>query len=827
VRSDWLRFIWYRTRTTFGAQWPGLLALTLLIALLGGLAMGAVEAARTTVSSFTDFSTNTHVPDLFVLDGTYNPTTGMHSAYNPQLLRTLSHLPHVKKVESEVDLNIGPLTSQSTPLAQSEGTTAIGTVDGLEFNEDTVVVTQGRMPNPRRADEFVLDSATAKRFGFHLDQVVRMGWITNAQSASFNFKVPAGQQIRAKLVGIGATDAEQLFEDQDSATSSTVELFTPALTSKLLQCCSNTMLSGLTLQAGSRDDAVVEKELRAVLPKGFPFIAGPTNQALARGDRTLRPEAIALAVFGGIAALAALLIAGQMIGRRLRLRVDDLGILRALGADPIMTINDGLLGTAAAVVVGSLLAAVVALALSPLAPLGPVGPLLPTALRPDWTVIGIGVAILMVALGALAIGTAYRAAPHRSRTRVATARGSATARVAGASGFPPAAVTGIRFALEPGVGRSSVPVRSAILGAALAMVVVMSTITFGTSLRTLVSHPALYGWNWTYAINGGGGLGDIPGHAAATLLNQDPYVARWTGVYFSALRIDGQEVPVMGGRPGADVGPPLLSGQGFEASNQVVLGTATLAALHKHIGDTVDVTSAQRVTKLRIAGTATMPAIGVVGSAHLEMGEGALLSYTFIPPSLRNIFNGTPGPNEIFIQVKQGADVQAALASLKAIGRNLQIVGNGGTVEGVQRPAEILSYRDLGTTPTLLGLALAGGAVVAMGLTLIASVRRRRTDLALLKTLGFRKRQLAGAIAWQATVAVGIGCLVGIPLGVALGRVLWDFFARGISAVPDPVVPWTWCFVIGGIAIVLANIVAAVPGRIAARTPTARLLRSE
>ena len=50
------------------------------------------------------------------------------------------------------------------------------------------------------------------------------------------------------------------------------------------------------------------------------------------------------------------------------------------------------------------------------------------------------------------------------------------------------------------------------------MVVVVATVTFGASLNTLVSHPALYGWNWTYDMDGGGGLGDVPGQAAARLL---------------------------------------------------------------------------------------------------------------------------------------------------------------------------------------------------------------------------------------------------------------------------------------------------------------------
>jgi hypothetical protein len=583
----------------------------------------------------------------------------------------------------------------------------------------------------------------------------------------------------------------------------------------------------LTVTGGSRFDAVVEQEVRAALPKGFPFVYVQSSDVEARASRTLRPEAIALAVFGGIAAVASLLVAGQLIGRRLRLRTDELQVLRALGADQATTMGDGLIGTVGAIIAGALCAGLVAVGLSPLSPLGPVGPLTPTALRPDWTVIGMGVATIALLLTSLAVGAAYRSAPHRMTARLTRGRTSAATHAATATGLPLTAVTGIRFALEPGVGRNSVPVRSAILGGVLAVVVVVSTVTFGASLRTLVSHPALYGWNWTFAINGGGGLGDIPGHAAATLLNRDRLVAHWTGVYFSTLEIDGVEVPVMGGTPQAPINPPILSGHDLQSPTQVVLGAATMGQLHKKLGDTVAIKTAGRTTRLTIVGTATLPSIGVVGSSHLEMGQGALLSYRLIPAAARNLFDVTPGPNEILVQTKNGVSDQAGFADLEAIGRKLQIAGNGGMVEREQKPAEILSYQSLGTTPILLSGALAVGAIVALGLTLVASVRRRRTDLALLKTLGFQKRQLAAAISWQASVAVVIGCLVGIPLGIALGRALWDLFARGIDAVPDPVVPWGSVLLIGLAAVVLANIVAAVPGRIAARTPTARLLRSE
>ena len=84
-----------------------------------------------------------------------------------------------------------------------------------------------------------------------------------------------------------------------------------------------------------------------------------------------------------------------------------------------------------------------------------------------------------------------------------------------------------------------------------------------------MSHPALYGWNWNYDIDGGGGLGDVHGQAAAKLLEADPLVQAWTGVYYSTLALDGVNVPVLGATPGAAVAPPVLSGHGLQAADQV------------------------------------------------------------------------------------------------------------------------------------------------------------------------------------------------------------------------------------------------------------------
>jgi hypothetical protein len=219
---------------------------------------------------------------------------------------------------------------------------------------------------------------------------------------------------------------------------------------------------------------------------------------------------------------------------------------------------------------------------------------------------------------------------------------------------------------------------------------------------------------------------------------------------------------------------------------------------------------------LRIAGTATLPSLGVAQTLHTEMGTGAVLDYQHIP-------GDTPDePNEILVSLRSGADL-AARARLQRI----VPIADGGVISGVQRPAEITEYRSMGVAPLILAGALAAGAVASLWLTLAASVRRRRADLALLKTLGLTGRQLATTVACQSTVTVAAGALIGVPLGIALGRYLWVLFARQIRVVPEPSVPVPTVIAVIAGALATANLVAAIPGRTAARTSAAALLRAE
>jgi len=242
---------------------------------------------------------------------------------------------------------------------------------------------------------------------------------------------------------------------------------------------------------------------------------------------------------------------------------------------------------------------------------------------------------------------------------------------------------------------------------------------------------------------------------------------------------------------------------------------------------------------LVIVGTATLPAIGGADTFadHPSMGTGALLSNHLSAAFIHAVQNPDPnlvGPGLVFVRLRTGVSSVAGMADMnriaalsdKVFASDPNAIGDSVEVLGVQHPAEIVNYQSTGATPVVLAAGLAAGAIVALALTLIASVRRRRRDLALLKTLGFTTRQLAATIAWQATTIAAIAAIVGVPVGIAIGRQLWILFARNINAVPLPTVPATVILVAAG-AVIFANLVAALPARLAGNTAAALVLRTE
>ncbi len=844
----------YRFRTTLHRRWGNYLAIVLLVGLVGGIAMGSLAGARRTQSAFPAYLVDSRASQLQA--NIWNLQDSLSGPAQSNLTSRLSHLPGVAHVASAPNILMVPLAPDGKPnatlqlIAENEENT-FGSVGGMYFDQDRVSVAQGRMADPDRDDEMVATAQAARLLHWHVGQTVLLGAYTPAQiqDPSFNPEVaPADVEVSVRLVGLVVL-ANQVAED-DVDRYPTVVLITPALT-KRLAAYETLPLYGFQLDRGSSDVAPVEQEIIHLLPKGTIYAFHVTTVVSGQVQRAVKPESIALAVFGAIAALAALLFAGLSITRGLWANDGDGRVLRSLGADPATITLDAVLGQLGAVVVGALVAVGVAVLLSPLTPIGSVRQVDPApGFAFDGTVLAAGLAVLVVGLGGFTVMAAYRLATRLAGGRPEPAeRAPKLVGAAERTGLSLPAVAGLRFALERGRGRAAVPVRSVVVGAVLTMAVVVATVTFSSGLSTLNSHPALYGWNWNDAIDTGAG-GTVP-PVAARLLNHDPDVAAWTGFSFGDLEIDGQTVPLLSGALHAGLTPPILSGHDIDSNDQMVVGQATLAALHKTVGDTVTVSygSPQNApvyvppTRVVIVGTATFPAIGTSGTFHPSMGTGVLFASNFGPAAFRAAISSPDpnlnGPDIVAVRYRSGVSEAAGRASLhrisdaanKVLNADPNSEGEATYVVGVQRPAEIVSYQSTGATPALLagGLAggLAAGAVVALGLTLVSSVRRRRRDLALFKTLGFTQRQLATTVAWQASVSAAIGVVVGGPLGIALGRWLWILFARAIYAVPEPSVPWLEIAVVAIGALLLANLVAALPGRIAARTPTALVLRSE
>jgi hypothetical protein len=743
-----------------------------------------------------------------------------------------------------------PLAANGAPrLSTLSNVFTSGSLDGMNMNQDRLAVVEGRLANPRRADDIVMTASAARILGVRVGQIVPLGFYSDAQTNSSDFgspRVVPRLKVKARLVGLVVPNTQVVQDDIDRTYGAI--FLDQALMQKLNHLEPGELvpaLYGVQIDHAHATITQVERELIGVVPRGATYEFHVTSSVESQVELAIKPESVALGAFGTIAALVCLVLAAQAISRLLRRGEPDRRVLRALGARPAAAAFEGLFGVLVAVALGALLAFAVAALLSPFAPLGPVRPVFPGGrFAIDWTVLGVGVAVLILGLSSIAVAPANRRSSHRTLLTGGSFAGrSKVLRGAEATGLPVAGVVGIQFALESGQGRTAVPVRSVLFGTALAVALVVTTITFASGLSNLVSRPPLYGWNWDYLLLPNN---NIP-PKAVSLLNHDPKIMAWSGADSTDLEIDGQEVPILIENARAKVAPPILSGHGLDNQHQIVLGAGTLAMLHKHVGETVLVSLGTKKgalgfikpTALTIVGTATLPAVGYSSyiAEHTSMGTGAILPLGLFPASYVNggADPNLHGPQLAFVRMRSDVSARAGRADLERIARAANNIfaadqntfGNSVSVLGVLQPVQIVNYRSVGSTPVILAVGLAVGAILALGLTLASSVRRRRRDLAMLKTLGFTRRQLAAVVAWQSTTTALVGVVVGIPVGIVVGRELWTLFARSINAVPVPTVP-VWSVLIVGVGtLVFANIVATLPGRSAARTPAALALRAE
>ena len=824
---------WYRTVVSWRRQWSSYVVLVVLIGLAGGVALGSLAAARRTASSFPAFLAASNPSDLQI-DPAGSGPNGPASAHLQSILRAVRSYPEVKRVESYVGLPASLVENDRVERrALNSDVVLVGSVDGLLFNQDRFAIISGRMADPARADEVMVTENAAAAMGLHLGSQVPVAIPTGTASN-------AARRITLQVVGIGLLNRE-VVQDQ-IAKFPTYIVATPALTRSV--GAGQLVYLGVQLRGGAADVAAVERRWNSSQQYFTDFQVA--SQVEAEAQQSIRPEALALGVFGGIAALATLLLAMQVIARVLGARAHDLAVMRAVGADPATTELDGLIGIVASAVAGSVLAVGVAFALSPLFPIGPVRPVYPDpGPQADWTVLGLGCAVLVGALVMVTMIITVRDAPHRAlrRSRLSGHR-SSTVQVAARSGLPPSAVAGASLAVDARNGRPSGPYRWSLLSAVIAMLVVTTTLTFGASLHTLVSRPALYGWNWDDAVQSSDGYGPVPNKAVADV-RHDSAVQSFSGVWFVTMQLDGVEVPTLLAAPGSLVGPPIVAGRGLATSREIVLGQATLAQLHKHIGDTVDVQYVpgypRRPIRLTIAGIATMPAIGIAEGLHTSMGIGALMPADAGPvtESLgpQGYAPSCNGPNMVLLRVRDGLVLRRSSQRHSACRMRRTRCWRGSSRT---RPAAAMSPRcspcstrprssTTGPWAPRRSCWPAASRSPPSSRWVWRSWPRCDGADANLPAQGARVHTAPARCdrCRNASFAAAVGVVVGIPLGVVVGRWLWILFAEEIGAVPAPTVPVWSVFLVALAAFVLANAAAFLPGRRAARTAAALVLRDE
>lgn len=135
--------------------------------------------------------------------------------------------------------------------------------------------------------------------------------------------------------------------------------------------------------------------------------------------------------------------------------------------------------------------------------------------------------------------------------------------------------------------------------------------------------------------------------------------------------------------------------------------------------------------------------------------------------------------------------------------------------------------RELRIVPVLVGAVLAVLGSAAAVHALVLTVRRRRHDLAVLRAFGLRPAQAGEIIVWQAATLVAVALIIGLPLGVVLGRAVWSAIAGSSNLVVQVDVKWIGLAALGAVAVAIAALLSIWPARRAARLRPTEALRAE
>ena len=805
------------------ARWRAWAALALLVAVAGGAVLAAAAGARRTATAYPRFLRASHASDLLIA-----PALSGLPGFYPALARQ----PGVALVAPVVGLNVQPVG----PGAELNlGAVTVAPLDG-RFGHvlDIPKMLAGRLPRPGRPGEIAVDQIAAATLHLQVGSSLTMAALANGNPGSAASSAVPPRRLTERVVGILVTRSSVFpVTDNDKAPlifASTALWHRLGPSYQAFQGAYLKLRPGATAGSVGREAQALARRYHTTT--GGQVLVASQGTQVATIDRSIRPEAAALAIFALVLAGTALLIIGQAAARLLLAAASDNPVLAALGMTGRQLMAAGLAEVAVAGGAGAVLAAGVAVAASPLTPVGIARLAEPApGISVDWPVLAAGAAAIVVLLLAGAAWPARRLATMRGTDGArAAARPVRPSRLAGwlaGMGAPVMVTAGTRLALEPGRGQTAVPVRAALAGTALSVLAVAAAFTFGANLLNLVSTPRLYGQSWDAAV-------DLQFQAMTAAQAQhwfgtNPGVTGWTFGDHGTVTINGAVIPAIGlarGR-GPLISPTLLAGRPPRTSREIVLGTSTLRSLGLRVGQQVSVTVVQQRMRDRIVGSAVFPDFGQGGLTSTNLGEGAETTAAVLRPEVA-AFASPHGFEVALLRFAPGPGREAAIARFqRSMSRFCATVQQLTCVLLRQRPNGVNDYAPIDGIPEVLAALLGGLGIALLAQLAVLSGRRRRRDFAILKTLGLRGRQVRAITAWQASLLAALALLIGLPLGVAAGRWSWQLFGNGLGVPADPRTPLLLVLLMVPAVLLIANLVAWWPGRSAARVRPAQVLRAE
>jgi hypothetical protein len=809
-------------RADLRGRWRPLLGLALLLGLIGGVVLTAATGARRTDTAYPRLLRWASASQVDIIPARTGQT-GFYAA--------LRRLPQVAAMSVEGLYQMALPVRHGLPTAPVE---TLSSTDGLMGTSvDRVKIVAGHPFRRGPGGQAMVDRRLALQEHLRPGSILRLLAVPNDPSTGIpdlRHAVPLSFRVSAVVV----------FDTQIVPATKTyglpTALLSPPFTStRMARSTSYGDQAAVRLAPGASLAAfqATASRLAAQYPGTGKLNIVDLSDGVTATQNAIHPVAVALAAFAALTGLIALAVIGQLLSRQLTLDAAEFPILRSLGMTRARLAGLSLVRMSLPTVTGGLLSVVIAIAASPLMPIGPARLAEPS---PGMTVnlafLGAGFALIALLPLVVAAPSAWRAAaraggPSGVAEPAAAARPSRVGPALGVAGSVTGGV-GVRMAFEPGHGRTAVPVRSAVASITIAVAAVTASAIFGASLVGLVSAPARYGQNWAGQLDFG--FGAAPPGLASQIMKTQRAVTGYAAGDYGQVTMDGRTIAAVGIDPLRGHGYlTMLTGTAPTGPGEIAFGEQTLRALHRQVGDTVRILINGRARLMRISGEAVFASFSRGGFAATGLGTGAATSASVlsVPFSPTGCVHGDTCYNFVLMRMRPGTDTRRVAQRLQAAAIRSGCPIGSCAVSTDQRPSDIRNDTGVRDTPLILGAVLALLGIGTLAHVLLTSVRRHRRNLAVLKTLGLRRRQVLGVVLWQADALAAVALALGLPLGILAGRWSWALFARSLGVAATPAIPAPLILAAIPVTLLLAILIAAGPGRAAARIRPAVVLRAE